>query len=52
VFGYPRDEAAEVALASIVATLPTLTSVQLTRMVLFSSDDLAAHRRALRRHAG
>jgi O-acetyl-ADP-ribose deacetylase len=52
VFGYPRDEAAEVALATIVATLPTLTSVELTRMVLFSSDDLAAHRRALRRHAG
>jgi O-acetyl-ADP-ribose deacetylase len=52
VFGYPRDPAAEVAVRTILATSPSLATVRTVRMVLFSGDDLAAHRRALRRLAG
>jgi O-acetyl-ADP-ribose deacetylase len=52
VFGYPRDEAAEVAVSTIVEAVATLTTVRTVRMVLFSEADLTAHRQALRRRTG
>jgi O-acetyl-ADP-ribose deacetylase (regulator of RNase III) len=48
VFGYPMAEAARIALSTIAEVAPTLTSVRLVRMVLYSDSDLEAHRRALR----
>ncbi|MCG7198297.1 macro domain-containing protein [Marinobacter pelagius] len=47
VFGYPIEEAAEVAVAAIRKASPGLTSVRLIRLVLFSDDDLAVFRSAL-----
>lgn len=48
VFGYPVAEAAGIALSTIAEIAPTLSSVRLVRMVLYSDSDLEAHRRALR----
>ncbi len=47
VFGYPIEEAAEVAVATIREVAPDLTSVRLIRLVLFSENDLAVFRAAL-----
>lgn len=49
VFGYPVREAARVAVQSVMETLERLTSVRLVRFVLFSDQDLAEFRQALRR---
>lgn len=50
-FGYPRDEAAEVALTAIADAAAEPGSVELVRMVLFSESDLQAHVRVLERLA-
>jgi len=47
-FGYPADEAAEVALGTVTEALPALERVQLVRFVLFKEDDLAIHEQVLR----
>lgn len=46
-FGYPADQAAEVAMTAVVEMAPELNSVRLVRFVLFHPDDLETHRRAL-----
>lgn len=47
IFGYPVEEAAEVACRAIAETAPTLKHVQTVRLVLFSEKDLAVYREAL-----
>jgi O-acetyl-ADP-ribose deacetylase (regulator of RNase III) len=47
IFGYPVEEAAEVAFRTIIAEAPALRSVKLIRFVLWSADDLAVHERVL-----
>lgn len=46
-FGYPMDDAAEVALRAIAETAPSLRSVKRIRFVLWGEDALRAHARAL-----
>ncbi len=46
-FGYPLDEAAHIALKTILNAAPTLESVTHIRFVLFDDEALAAHERAL-----
>lgn len=46
-FGYPREEAARVALNTIAGEAPKLNSVRLVRMVLFGSKDADVHEKAL-----
>ena len=48
VFGYPMDEAAEVALRTLRDEAGRLESVRLVRFVLFDQAALEAHERALR----
>lgn len=47
VFGYPVEEAARVAVATIQSTARELTSVRRVRLVLFSDRDLMVFRNAL-----
>jgi len=47
IFGYPVNEAARIALGTVVGRAPTLTSVRLVRFVLFSETDYQVHVRAL-----
>ena len=47
IYGYPLEEAAEVAVGAVLGTLPTLRSVRLVRMVLFDGLALAAFEGAL-----
>lgn len=49
IFGYPVQEAAEVALQTAAQTAENLQTVSLVRFVLFSQDDLEAHERAMER---
>ena len=46
-FGYPIEEAAKVAVASIRGVMPELTDVRRIRLVLFSQQDLEVFRAAL-----
>jgi O-acetyl-ADP-ribose deacetylase (regulator of RNase III) len=48
IFGYPVEEAADVAVRSIAGEAPRLSSVKLVRFVLWSEEDLDTHARALR----
>ncbi len=48
-FGYPLEEAAEVAIGAIAAAAPGLATVRRVRFALFGADALEAHERALRR---
>ncbi|MFO8079020.1 MAG: macro domain-containing protein [Armatimonadota bacterium] len=48
-FGYPVNKAAEVALRTVVETVPELASVKTVRFVLLSSRDLKIHEDALDR---
>lgn len=50
-FGYPMEAAAEVALSTLMDTLPHCASTREARLVLFSTDDLAVHERVLERLA-
>jgi O-acetyl-ADP-ribose deacetylase (regulator of RNase III) len=47
VFGYPVKEAAQVALKTVVAEAPRLSSVKRIRFVLFGSNDLLVHTQVL-----
>lgn len=47
VFGYPVEEAAEVAIRAVIEESTKLESVRLIRFVLFSQTDLEAHERVL-----
>ncbi len=47
VFGYPKDEAAAVALKTVIAELPRLASVKQIRFVLYGADDLEIYERAM-----
>ncbi len=48
-FGYPMQEAAEVALKTVLDQTAQLESVRLIRFVLFGRDALHAHEEALRK---
>ncbi len=50
-FGYPVEEAAEVALGTIVEIVPNLDSVRRIRFVLYGARDLEVHERVLSRKA-
>jgi O-acetyl-ADP-ribose deacetylase (regulator of RNase III) len=47
IFGYPVDEAASVALRTVVEEAPKLRSAKLVRFVLWGEEDHHAHMRAL-----
>ena len=47
IFGYPVEEAAEVALGAVVEATETLEHVRLIRFVLFGEKDLEVHERVL-----
>ena len=47
VFGYPVEEAAEVALATVVEEAQRLEHVRLIRFVLFGEKDLEVHEKVL-----
>jgi O-acetyl-ADP-ribose deacetylase len=47
VFGYPPEEAAEVALKAIIEMMPELKQVKLVRFVLFGSENLEIHAKTL-----
>lgn len=47
VFGYPLDEAADIALGAVGRTATGLDSVRLVRFTLFGAESLEAHLRAL-----
>ncbi len=51
-FGYPLEEAAEVALSTIKEEIPNLAIIKLIRMVLFSQKDLRIHEEKFRRIYG
>lgn len=46
-FGYPLEEAAGVALATVLGRIPELSSVRRIRFVLYDAPALAAHAEAL-----
>jgi O-acetyl-ADP-ribose deacetylase (regulator of RNase III) len=48
VFGYPMDDAARVALDTVIKFAPRLQSVRLVRFVLFSREDLDVFKAVLR----
>ena len=43
IFGYPMEEAARVALATVIETIPTLGSVRRIRFVLYDEEALRVH---------
>ncbi len=47
VFGYPAEEAAEVALRTVIEEIEELQSVRLIRFVLFSEEDREVYERVL-----
>jgi O-acetyl-ADP-ribose deacetylase len=49
IFGYPAEEAAEVALQTVREEVEGLERVRLVRFVLFGKKDLEVHERALSR---
>ena len=49
IFGYPVEEAAEVALRTVREAADGLQTVRLIRFVLFGHEDLEAHERTLSR---
>lgn len=49
IFGYPVDEAADVALEALRLRAEGLQSLRLVRFVLWSEEDLAVHVNALER---
>jgi O-acetyl-ADP-ribose deacetylase len=48
-FGYPMEEAAEIAFRTVLDVAPALASVRLVRFVLHTSEDHEVHTRVLRR---
>ena len=51
-FGYPRQEAAEIALSTVMGMAATLTSVKLVRFVLYEDGALRIYESALERLTG
>ena len=51
-FGYPLEDAAEIAFGTIVEMIPGLKSVKRIRFVLYSESDLEIHQEVLSRIAG
>ena len=49
VFGYPLEEAAEVALRAVIERTESLRKVRLVRFVLFGEEDLEVYENALSR---
>jgi O-acetyl-ADP-ribose deacetylase (regulator of RNase III) len=49
IFGYPHEEAADVALRTILGAVPSLASLKRIRFVLFARADLEVHERVLSR---
>jgi O-acetyl-ADP-ribose deacetylase len=49
VFGYPKEEAAEVALSTVVEEAEKLRSVRLVRFVLFGEEDRQVYEEVLSR---
>ena len=49
IFGYPKEEAAEVALRTVIEEAGRLQNVRLIRFVLYSEEDLEVHKRLLSR---
>jgi O-acetyl-ADP-ribose deacetylase (regulator of RNase III) len=47
IFGYPVEDAAEVALRTVVEEADKLQNVRLVRFVLYSEEDLDVHERVL-----
>lgn len=47
-FLYPVEPAAEIAIKTIVETIPQLKNIRLIRMVLFSQEDLEIHEEKLK----
>ena len=47
IFGYPVEDAAEVALRTVVEEAEKLQNVRLVRFVLYSEEDLEVHERVL-----
>lgn len=47
IFGYPMEEAAEIALSTVLTSLATCPSIQLVRFVLFDEASQAIHQRWL-----
>jgi O-acetyl-ADP-ribose deacetylase (regulator of RNase III) len=47
IFGYPVEEAAEVALGAVVEEIERLEHVRLIRFVLFGEEDLEVHEKVL-----
>jgi O-acetyl-ADP-ribose deacetylase len=52
VFGYPKAEAAEVALRTVIEEAESLRSVRLVRFVLFGEEDRRVYEDALARLLG
>ncbi|MDQ2078372.1 macro domain-containing protein [Marinimicrobium sp. ABcell2] len=46
-FGYPKEDAAKVAMATVLDALPTLKCVKRIRFALFSDEDVDIHQRVL-----
>ncbi|ALM53486.1 macro domain-containing protein [Halomonas huangheensis] len=46
-FGYPMEEATEIAVSTVLTSLATCPSIQLVRFVLFDKASLAVHQRWL-----
>jgi O-acetyl-ADP-ribose deacetylase len=47
IFGYPKEEAARVAIQTLLETLPTLINLRLIRFVLFDEVTFEIHGKAL-----
>jgi O-acetyl-ADP-ribose deacetylase (regulator of RNase III) len=48
-FGYPIEEAADIAFSTIVKMIPHLRYVKRIRFVLYSNNDLAIHEKSLKK---
>jgi O-acetyl-ADP-ribose deacetylase (regulator of RNase III) len=47
IYGYPKDEAASIAVATVLEVAPAVPSVELVRFIAFSADDLARYQALL-----
>lgn len=52
IFGYPVEEAAAVAIKTVINKVPRLKYVKRIRFVLYSQSDLELHKQVLRRLTG
>jgi O-acetyl-ADP-ribose deacetylase (regulator of RNase III) len=47
IFGYPAEDAAHVAIKTIIDTIPNLTNIRTIRVVLFAQEDFEIWKKAL-----